>query len=57
MGSIAVDKRAYSVAQFSRLFKGPEVRAFYLADRITRQLGDNEDLVLVPPLQFFLFPY
>ena len=32
-GFVATDKRAYNVAQFSRLFKG---------------LGDNEDLVLVP---------
>jgi hypothetical protein len=50
VGSVAADKRAYSVAQFSRLFEGLGVHAFYLAERITHQLGDNEDLVLVPPL-------
>uniref|UniRef100_A0A2N9ILX3 Uncharacterized protein n=1 Tax=Fagus sylvatica TaxID=28930 RepID=A0A2N9ILX3_FAGSY len=40
----STDKRAYSVAQFSRLFEGPGVHDFYLAERITRQLSDNEDL-------------
>ena len=57
VGSITIDKRAYSLAHFSCLFEGPRVRAFYMAERVTRQLGKNEDLVLVPPLQFNLFPY
>ena len=57
VGFVVADKRAYSVAQFSHLFEGPGVHAFYLAERMIRQLGNNEDLVLVPPLQFFLFPY
>ena len=39
VGSLAVDKRAYSLAQFSRLFEGPRVRAFYMAERVTHQLG------------------
>jgi hypothetical protein len=56
VGSLAADKRAYSWAQFSRLFEGPGVRAFYMAERVTRQLGENEDLVPMPPLQFTLFP-
>ena len=45
------------MAQFSRLFEGPGVRAFYMAERVTCHLGDSKDLVPVPPLQFTLFPY
>ena len=28
-----------------------------MAERVTRQLGEDKDLVHVPPLQFTLFPY
>ena len=28
-----------------------------MAKRVTRQLGEDKDLVPVPPLQFTLFPY
>ena len=45
MGSFAAEKRAYSWAQFFRLFEGPSVRAFYMAERVTYQLDKNEDLV------------
>jgi hypothetical protein len=57
VGPIAAEKRAFSVAQFSHLLEGPGVRAFYMAERVTRKLGDDEDLVPMPPLQFTLFPY
>ena len=57
MGSLAAEKKAYSWAQFSHLFEGPSVRAFYMAERVTRQLGKNEDVVPMLPLQFTLFPY
>jgi hypothetical protein len=57
MGPIVAEKRAFNVAQFSHMFKGPGVRAFYMAERVTRQLGDDEDLVPMPPLQFTIFPY
>ena len=45
------------MAQFSCLFEGPGVRAFYVSKIVTRQLGEDEDLVPMPPLQFTLFPY
>ncbi len=32
VGSLAADKRAYSWAQFSHLFEGPSVQAFYMAE-------------------------
>ncbi len=57
VGPIVAEKRVFNVAQFSRLFEGPGVCAFYMVERVTRQLADDEDLVLVPPLQFTLFPY
>ena len=57
VGSLVADKKAYSWAQFSRVFEGPEVWAFYMAKRVTHQLGENEDLVPMPPLQFTFFPY
>jgi hypothetical protein len=57
VGPIAAEKRVFNVAQFSRLVEGPGVCAFYMVERVTRQLADDEDLVLVPPLQFTLFPY
>uniref|UniRef100_A0A2N9EBK2 Aminotransferase-like plant mobile domain-containing protein n=1 Tax=Fagus sylvatica TaxID=28930 RepID=A0A2N9EBK2_FAGSY len=57
VGSVVADKRAYSLAQFSRLFEGSGVRAFYVSKTVTRQLGEDEDLVPMPPLQFTLFPY
>jgi hypothetical protein len=57
VGSLTADKRAYSLAQFSHLFEVLGVCAFYMAKRVTRQLGEDEDLVPVPPLQFTLLPY
>ena len=48
---------ALNAIRFSMLYKGPRVRAFYLAERVTRQLGKNEDVVPMLPLQFTLFPY
>ena len=57
MGSLAADKRAYNWAEFSRLFEGLGVRAFYMVKRVTHQVGENEDLMPVLPLQFTLFLY
>uniref|UniRef100_A0A2N9HRA3 Uncharacterized protein n=1 Tax=Fagus sylvatica TaxID=28930 RepID=A0A2N9HRA3_FAGSY len=39
------------------LLKRHGVCDFYMAERVTRQLGEDKDLVPVPPLQFTLFPY
>jgi hypothetical protein len=57
VGSLTADKRAYSLAQFCCLFEGPGVCAFYMAERVALQLGENEELVPMPPLQFTIFPY
>jgi hypothetical protein len=57
VGSVAANKKAYSWDQFSHLFEGPGVPAFYMAERVTHQLGKNEDVVPMLPLQFTLFPY
>uniref|UniRef100_A0A2N9IDX9 Uncharacterized protein n=1 Tax=Fagus sylvatica TaxID=28930 RepID=A0A2N9IDX9_FAGSY len=57
VGTVAVEKKAFDITQLSRLYEGPGVRAVYMAERVTHQLGNGEDLVLVAPLQFTLFPY
>ena len=57
MGHVVADKKAFRVAQISRLFEGSGVRAFYMAERVTCQLGDEDDLVPMSPLQFTLFHY
>ena len=50
VGPIVAEKRVFNVAQFSRLFEGPEVYTFYMVERVTHQLGDDEDLVPMPLL-------
>ena len=39
------------------MYEGPRVHDVYMVERVTRQLGNREDLVPVPPWQLTLFPY
>ena len=48
---------ALNAIRFSMLYKGPRVRAFYLAERVTRQLGQGDASMPLPPPSFMLFPY
>ncbi len=45
------------MAQPSRMYEGLGVHDVYMVERVTRQLGNREDLVPVPPLYLTLFPY
>ena len=57
VGTVAVEKKVFDIAKLSRLYEGSGVCAVYMAERLTHQLGNGEDLVSVAPLQFTLFPY
>ncbi len=57
MGHVATNKKAFKVAQISHMFEGSGVCAFYMAERVTCQLGDEDDLVSMSPLRFTLFHY
>ena len=39
IGHVAAEKSAFNMAQLSRLNEGTGVRAVYMAERMTRQLG------------------
>uniref|UniRef100_A0A2N9F082 Plastocyanin-like domain-containing protein n=1 Tax=Fagus sylvatica TaxID=28930 RepID=A0A2N9F082_FAGSY len=54
---VDAEGRALNAIRFSMLYKGPRVRAFYLAERVTRQLGQGDASVPLPPPSFMLFPY
>ena len=54
---VDAEGRALNAIRFSMLYKGPRVHAFYLAERVTRQLGQGDASMPLPPPSFMLFPY
>ena len=53
--TVVADGRAHG--SVLSIVRGTRVRAVYMEERVTSQLGHGEDLVPLAPLQLTLFPY